>query len=199
MNEPAKFGHGLPAPIRSISNLLVDQFRGFHWASNSLACVLRQWLAVLPYLWFWKHLSGDWLAPLHQQANWERHLENPILTLAKGTHEAFRWIGVYAGGYHLLDWLIVVPVLAAGIYALVRFRPTYGAYVWASLLPPLMFIFAGRPLMSLPRFTLPLFPVFWAFARWTEGSRARQDIALVASSALLGILLVLFVNWYYIF
>jgi hypothetical protein len=156
-------------------------------------------VAVVPYLAFWAHLSGDWLAPIHQQTNWERVLENPLVTIAKGTHEAWRWIGVYAGGYHLLDWLIVVPVLAAAAYVLVRTRTMYGAYVWASLLPPLSFIFVGRPLMSLPRFALPLFPVFWAFAIWTKRSRGLQDALVVASSVLLGFLLLLFVNWYYVF
>jgi hypothetical protein len=156
-------------------------------------------LALIPYFVYWQRLSGDWLAPLHQQASWERKLQNPVVTLAKGTHEAFRWIGVYAGGYHLMDWLIVVPVLAGAVYVARRFRATYGVYVWASLLAPLCYIFAGRPLMSLPRFVLPLFPVFWAFARWTERSRAGQDLVLVSSAALLSILLVLFVNWYYIF
>jgi Mannosyltransferase (PIG-V) len=164
-----------------------------------LAWSLAPVLAVIPYLLYWQAVSGDWLAPKNQQANWDRVPENPLLTMAKGTHEAWRWIGIYPGGYHLLDWLIVVPVLAAAVYVLVRFRPTYGAYVWASLLPPLVFVFAGRPLMSLPRFALTLFPIFWAFARCTTRSRGLQDALVVTSSVLLGVLLLLFVNWYYIF
>src|SRR5207302_2972758 len=151
------------------------------------------------YLWFWHHVSGDWFAPIHQQANWQRTLSNPVSTLVKGTHEGLRWIGFYPGGYHLLDWLITVPVLVAGVYALVRFRATYGVYVWVSLLAPLSFIFQSRPLMSVPRFVLPLFPVYWSAARWTEGSRGRHELVLVASAMLLGVLLLLFVNWYYVF
>jgi hypothetical protein len=151
------------------------------------------------YLWFWRRASGDWLAPIHQQTNWQRTLSNPISTLVKGTHEGLRWIGFYPGGYHLLDWLITVPVLVAAGYALIRFRSTYGIYVWVSLLAPLSFIFASRPLMSVPRFALPLFPVYWSAARWTEGSRGRHELILVASAMLLGVLLLLFVNWYYVF
>jgi hypothetical protein len=151
------------------------------------------------YLLFWHHKAGDWLAPLHQETNWERLRQNPLVTLAKGTHEAFRWIGVYPGGYHLMDWLIVVPLLVAAIFVFVRLRPAYGIYVWASLLAPLSFIFAGRPLMSLPRFALPLFPVFWVLGRWTKNRQGRHDLVLVCSAGLLTVLLVLFVDWFYVF
>ena len=39
----------------------------------------------------------------------------------------------------------------------------------------------------------------WAFAGWTKRSRGLQDALVVASSVLLGFLLLLFVNWYYVF
>jgi hypothetical protein len=205
---PAAFAAAAAALTRNLGVLLVLPLLVEAWQrsrSSGEGLVRRAaWssapvLAIVPWLGFWQALAGDWLAPLHQQANWERQLQNPLSTLAKGTHEAWRWIGIYPGGYHLLDWLIVVPVLAAAVYAVVRFRPAYGVYVWASLLPPLLYIFAGRPLMSLPRFALALFPVFWAFARWTRRPRGLHDLVLVSSSVLLGILLLLFVNWYYIF
>jgi len=165
----------------------------------ALGCSFAPLAGAALYLWFWRQYAGDWLAPIHQQANWERKLQNPILTVAKGTHEAFRWIGNYPGGYHMLDWLIAVPVLVAAVVVLVRLRFTYGAFVWASLLAPLSFIFAGRPLMSVPRFALPLFPVFWVIARFTRRSRGRHEAYLVASALLSAVMLVLFVNWYYIF
>jgi hypothetical protein len=156
-------------------------------------------VGTLTYLWFWYVKAGDWLAPLHQETNWERELQNPLVTLAKGTHEALRWIGIYPGGYHLMDWLIVVPLLIVGIFVFVRLRPTYGIYVWASLLAPLSFIFSGRPLMSLPRFALPLFPLYWTLARWTKDRSGRHELVLVCSAGMLTVLLVLFVNWFYVF
>jgi hypothetical protein len=156
-------------------------------------------VAVAGYLWFWQRISGDWLAPLHQQANWERHLVSPVSTLVNGYQQAVRWIGNYPGGYHFLDWVVTVPMILAAVYAIFRFRPTYPVYVWASLLVPLAFIFEDRPLMSVPRFVLPLFPIYWAAAVWTAKSHARHEIVLVSSSALLGVLLILFANWYYIF
>jgi len=43
------------------------------------------------------------------------------------------------------------------------------------------------------------FPVFWVFARWTEKGGGRRQLALGASAALMGLLFVLFANWYYVF
>jgi hypothetical protein len=156
-------------------------------------------LGTATYLWYWQQKAGDWLAPLHQQAGWQRHLVSPASTVVRGTKFAFQFTGLYPGGYHELDWIIAVPVLALAVYATVRFRPTYGVYLWASVLVPLVYIFDGRPLMSFPRFALPLFPVAWGFARLTEHRPAARHVALAASAMLLGFLLLLYVNWLYVF
>jgi hypothetical protein len=153
---------------------------------------------LVVYLWFWSNLSGDWLAPIHQQASWQRVLVTPWWTVIEASRDAYRFIGIYAGGYHLLDWLIAVPVLAAATVVVLRFRPSFGAYTLAMVLPPLFYVFRDRPLMSFPRFALVAFPILWAFARWTE-RRGRREVALAASAALMGLLFVLFANWYYVF
>jgi hypothetical protein len=149
------------------------------------------------FLAYWARRGGA-LAPLNQQANWDRHLTNPLLTLGKGTNLAFRYVGAYPGGYHLLDWLIAVPILAAGIYAVVRFRPPYGAWAIVGVLVPLASIFEGRPLIAFSRYALPVFPVYWAFARWTARSRAAHEVLVAVSAATLGIMTLLFVTWYYV-
>jgi len=150
------------------------------------------------YLLYWQVFSGDWLAPLHQQANWQRELANPLVTLGHGTQDAFRYIGFYPGGYHTLDWLITVPVLAGGVYAVIRSRPTYGLYAVAALIVPLGSMFGARPLIAYARYALPVFPIYWAFAKWTEGRRAVHEVAVSVSAALLGLMTLLFVNWYYV-
>lgn len=150
------------------------------------------------YLLFWRLESGDWLAPLHRQANWQRELGNPLVTLWHGTRDAFRFVGLYPGGYHLLDWVIAVAVLIAAGYALVRFRPSYGAFAWALILVPLASEYAGRPLIAFTRYALPIFPVYWAFARWTEGHPIRHELLVGISALLLGLMTLLFVNWYYV-
>jgi hypothetical protein len=155
-------------------------------------------LGLGSYLWFCHRLTGDWLAPIHQQAGWQRELATPWWTLGEASRDAYRFVGIYAGGYHLMDWLIAVPVLLAAVACMKRLRPSFPAYVWAMLLPPLFFVFRARPLMSFPRFALVAFPIFWVFARWSE-RRGRRELALACSAALMGLLFVLFANWYYVF
>jgi hypothetical protein len=154
---------------------------------------------AVAYLVFWQQTSGDLLAPVHQQANWQREGVFPLGTVLAGTEEAFRFIGVYPGGYHLVDWLIVTPALVAAGWVAVRARPLYGVYTAASLLAPLSYAFLPRPFMSIPRFLLPIFPIIWAVAIWSTRRKGVHEGYLALSGALLGVLLVLFVNWYYIF
>jgi hypothetical protein len=103
------------------------------------------------------------------------------------------------GGYWLIDWLIVVPMLAATIYAVVVLRPSYGVFAALAVLVPLTFVFEGRPLMSMPRFVLPLFPAFWGLALGLDRLRVPRTAVLAAGAVGLGVLSVLTVNWYYIF
>jgi hypothetical protein len=165
---------------------------------RSLVWALAPAAGTLAYLWFWRIQSGDWFAPLHTQATWQRELANPLLSLWHGTVLAFRFVGLYPGGYHLLDWLIAVAVLAGAGYALLKFRPSYGTFAWALILVPLASEYPGRPLIAFSRYALPIFPIYWAFARWTEGRPLRHELLVGISSLLLGLMTLLFVNWYYV-
>ena len=155
-------------------------------------------VGLLAYLAFWKAFTGDWLAPIREQEVWQRDFSFPVATLIDGTRAAFEFIGVGAGGYTLLDWLVVVPSLAAGVWVALRTRPAYGVYTWVSLLLPLTFIFGARPFMSLPRFTVVIWPLFWALARAARKWNA-HDAIVVCSAVGLGVFTTLFVNWYWIF
>jgi Gpi18-like mannosyltransferase len=153
------------------------------------------------YLAWWQLESGDWLTPITRQQNWQREFSWPWATLWNGSRVAFRYVGDVNGGYWLIDWLIVVPVLALAVYAIGRIPTSTVVYLWAGLLIPLTFVFPGRPLMSMPRFVLTLFPAFWAAAVLVDrGPRPVPRWGLVAAGAAgLGMLSVLTVNWYYIF
>jgi hypothetical protein len=186
----------LPLALEAVYQSLSSQPR--RWQVRALAWSLAPVAGTLAYLGFWGVRSGDWLAPLHQQAAWQRSLTIPLATLWNGTRDAYRYVGLYPGGYHLLDWLITVAVLAAAGYALVRFRPSYAAFAWAAIIVPLASQFASRPLIAFSRYALPIFPVYWAFARWTTDRPVRHELLLGISAALLGLMTLLFVNWYYI-
>jgi hypothetical protein len=52
--------------------------------------------------------------------------------------------------------------------------------------------------MSMPRFTLPIFPLFWALVAFADRFKANQ-LVIAASAAGLGMLGMLFVNSYWVF
>lgn len=151
------------------------------------------------YALYWRVVSGDWLASVHQQATWERHLTAPYTTVWRGASVALRYVGFYPGGYHELDLLVALPMLAATTYAIVRLRASYWVYAWAAVLVPLAYAFDGRPLMSFPRFALVVFPAYWAFALWTRDRPVAQQLAVACSATLLGVMTLLFAAWYYVF
>ena len=150
------------------------------------------------YLAYWKITEGDWWVPLQKQGGWAREFSLPWETLAQASGQALKFIGVFPGGYHLLDWLIVLVVAAAAVWVALRAAASYGVYVWLSLVIPLSFVFGGRPLMSVTRFAITMFPLFWALDAFAERFRA-HDLVVAASAAGLGAFTLLFVNWYWIF
>ena len=68
-----------------------------------------------------------------------------------------------------------------------RFRPAYSIYLWGGLLLPLTFVFPGRPLMSMPRFVLTLFPAIWAVAELCERFRVPRVGRISAGAVVLGV------------
>ncbi|MDQ3956552.1 MAG: hypothetical protein M3285_13490 [Actinomycetota bacterium] len=155
-------------------------------------------LGTLLYLGYWKATSGSWLTPMSKQSNWLREVAAPIGTLIDGTEIAFRFIGSGVAGYQLLDWLIVVPVVIATGWAVIRLRPVYAVYAVLSVAIPLTLIYGDRPFMSLPRFAVVVWPVYWMMSRAAD----RWDIhnaTTACSAVLLGLFTVLFVNWYWVF
>ena len=165
--------------------------RSLAWA---LAWCAFAVVGLLAYLWFWRGKTGDALAPLRFQANWQRETIFPLETLVSATRMA--WVD---GGFFLLDWLLVVPCLAAAVVATLRFRAGYSVYLWLGTLAPLSLVFAGRPLMSMPRFMLVLFPIFWGFAHLAERRKVPHTLIVGLFAGGLALLTLLFVNAYFIF
>ena len=122
-----------------------------------------------------------------------RTLSSPITTL--------RWALTYAdpGTYQLVDVLVVGVVLLAVMAGVRMLRPSYAVYAIASLLVPLCYWASFRPLLSMPRLVVVVFPAFWVLARATERRLLPEPLVTGAFAAGYGILLVLFVNWWHIF
>ena len=162
------------------------------------------WSAVvaggaLASLAYWQWTAGDFLAPIHQQANWQRQGSFPPATLLRGTVEAFRFVGQFPGGYHLVDWLVAIPSAVAVVWVVLRARPVFAAYAVVMVGAPLSYVFLPRPFMSLPRFLLVVFPILWPWAVIGLRRRWVHEVVVAASAGLLALLTVLFVNWYYVF
>ncbi len=141
---------------------------------------------------------GSVLAAFDVQSGWQRELTWPWVSLLDAVRFGIGDLGRYATGYHSLDVLVFVPVLAAVLWLVRRAPATYGYHALAHVLVWLVYPFAQRPLMSTPRFALAVAPLTWAFAAWTRG-RASESAWAAASGALLGLHLLLFVGWYYVF
>lgn len=155
-------------------------------------------VGMLAYMFFWYRANGDPLTPLSDQHGWLREFSWPWQTIRSGTSVAFQFIGQYSGGYHLLDWMFFVGGAFAVVWAVLRTHPTFGVYALASFSMPLFLVFGGRPFMSLPRFLLPLFPIYWAMAAFSKRFEAHQAVVAL-SAAGLGLMTLLFVNWYWVF
>ena len=177
----------------------VQQSRG-RWRSLPVP-LLSALLAPLGaglYLLWWHLRHGEALRPFSAQGGFGRERDWPWESLVDGVVLGERFLGIYPGGYHTADALLVLAALAGAVWVALRLRPLYGVHVWASLLFPLLLPFGGRPLMSMPRFLVVVVPLFWALAVLSARYRAEQA-AVAVSAAGLGVFGVLFVNWYFVF
>ena len=190
----------LPLAIEAVTQARRISRRGVRLKRLTLAlgCSALAACGTLAYLAYWRAVSGDWLTPFKEQDQWLRELSGPWASIAGATTTAFRYIGAYPGGYHQLDWIVAVVAVIAAAWVLWRAPLPFGVYTWASLLIPLSFIFTSRPLMSLPRLVLPVFPIFWAIARFSQRWRIHEAL-IACSAALLAVMTLLFVNWYWVF
>jgi hypothetical protein len=154
-------------------------------------------LGTASYLLYWQLTGPGWSTPFNAQGSWDRHLVAPWETLRSAADLGSR-VGSYPAGYLTLDLVLVAIAGALAVWVTVRARPAYAVYVWLSLLSPLLFVFDGRPLMSVPRFLLPVFPLFWALARFSERWRA-HDLVVGVSAAGMSLVGALAISWLPIF
>jgi Mannosyltransferase (PIG-V) len=134
------------------------------------------------YLLYWQLRFGDWYRPIAvEKIYWGRVFSPPWRTLWEGLTLAWRYGPDGATGWLTLDFVLVAVGLVLGVWVAIRTRPVYAVYTWASLLFFLATAWPGRPLMSDPRFLVPIFPLVWPLAR--IGRRPGWHEAVVALSA----------------
>ena len=153
-------------------------------------------IALGPLCWFawWGLVHGNWLAPLDAQQHWGRELQPPWVSLGRAAELAWSF-----QSYWLLDLLIVSLAFvgfALAIPALRRSEMTYGAL---SLLLPLFDPFWDRPLLSVPRFAVVVFPALWGLSGVGLGRKLPEPLVVSVLAAGWAISAVLFVNWRHLF
>lgn len=201
---------GLAALARSSGVLLgvvlgveaLLQVRGLGGPAVVVRGLLRRAPAVLAgpaalaaYLAAWEVGGGDWRRPVDlQSSNWGKSRAWPWETLQAG------WTAGVGdpGGYLMVDLLAVLLALAGCAWLCLRVRPTYAVYAVLSVLFPMLYMFGGRPLMSLPRYVVVVFPLLWALDRLGQRWGASQAVVAV-SAASCAALAALFVQSYSIF
>ena len=110
-------------------------------------------LGLLVFCVYIYYLTGDYLAFVHIQSAWGRHFDNPLKTLVYGMFGGpARPISVVAA------WFTVFTLASLAIF----YRRIPLSYVLFCLLS--IFLPLSTGLMSMPRFTVVLFPVFILFA-----------------------------------
>jgi len=142
------------------------------------------------------------------QAQWQRDVAAPNSTVARGVVAAFWGLReLVSAEYYRVLWQVPRPgsaynsagtnlinmiflVLAALLlwYGARRLPAAYSWYALAALAYPLLFPSKYVPLMSYPRFTLTVFPLYVALALYTRGRpRAHAIVIVVGLVALVGL------------
>ena len=132
---------------------------------------------------------------VHNGVNWswvDMLLDSP--TLSTITSHQFR--DTFARG----DWLELVVTIGAFVLVLIGIRRV-PLYYFALILPPLIVpLFSPssvHPLMSMPRFVLPMFPLFVIIALLIRNRTAGLSLAIL-SSAFMMVLSAQFATWYWV-
>jgi hypothetical protein len=101
------------------------------------------------------------------------------------------------GQSHVLELVVTVLAIALALIGLKKVPLYYSAFVIPPLIVPLLTPSSVNPLMSLPRFVLPLFPLFVVAALIVRERRLGVPLAVV-SSLLLIALTMQFAQWYWV-
>jgi hypothetical protein len=202
----AGIGAAAAASTRAIGvvllpSLVAEAFRGHRAEGRPLAPGIVAALATLvgPALYLaWWGARGDLSAPIDAQAAWGRELTFPLVTLGDGLALAVRGLDSAVGRYWSADALIGAAALVPFALRWRSIRSPYLIYGASAVLVPLCYALPARPLLSLPRFVVVVFPVFWALALLLHDRRAFAA-AIAFGCVGYALLAVAFMNWGFVF
>jgi hypothetical protein len=185
--------------ILLIPALLLDAFdRGRAGGRRALGARRAGAVAIAlgPLSWFawWGVAHGNWLAPLDAQAQWGRELQFPWVSLGHAVDYAWT-----SQSYWLLDLLLVSLAVGGLALAMPALRPSEAVYGALSLLLPLVDPFADRPLLSVPRFAVVVFPALWGISGAGLGRKLPEPLVISVLAGGWAISALLFLNWRYLF
>lgn len=112
------------------------------------------------------YLTRDFLAFIHIQSAWGRHLSNPLEILLKGL------INLKAEYYYFSAYFTLLFMSILTIF-IKKIDFSYWIYGMYTILVPL-----STGLLSMPRYILPIFPIYIIFAKLSKDSRIDQFITL---------------------
>lgn len=146
-------------------------------AARAVAVVGPTVAVFVAWIAYQKAHFGEWLAFVHAQAQWHRHVSWPWSSLGHAVSDLVHWRLLdtsTASVVELFDLVTVLLLALAAVVAYVRIRPSYGvllALAWC------VFTFQTI-LLSESREVLVLFPFFAAFGVWVAGHPWRERALL---------------------
>ncbi len=128
-------------------------------------------------------IDWGWIGQLFDNLNW---------TFITSSEFRFRF-----GESHVLELIVTVLAILLVLVGLRTVPLYYTAFVIPALIVPLLTPSSVNPLMSMPRFVLPLFPLFVVSALLIR-NRTTGWVLAIGSSCLLVILTMQFALWYWV-
>jgi hypothetical protein len=178
--------------------LALEAFRQRGPTVRRLAWAAFPVMGLLPYLVWWWTQAGDPFVPIAAQSDWYREPSFPLWTLGRGLAIGLRAAGDTEWLPEAGDVLLTAVPLAALVWGWKRLpTPSYALYAALGFVVPLSFAIPQRPLLSVARFLIVLFPIAW-IAATALTSRTRYLFVLAVSIAGWVALALAFVNWRFV-
>jgi hypothetical protein len=167
-------------------------------AVRRIAWALFPIAGLVAYLLWWWTQAGDPFVPITAQSAWYREPSFPLWTLGSGLAIGLRAASDTAWLPEAGDVLLTAVPLVALAWGWKRLpAPSYALYAALGFIVPLSFAIPQRPLLSMPRFLIVLFPLAWIAAEAPISRRSYRFVLAISIVGWAGLALA-FVNWRFV-